>query len=211
MHPPVAMDEWQFMGRPCQEFFSSKDSDCFQLAEDAGTLWHWDANAWNLATVETFIRHGLQASDTVRSAGSTSTLALSASRAEINAKGQIKAWMLKKWHTTTPKSEWRFSSLKFPIFASKLARFSKWWVQLWKWQQGGNASVRFAAAQFERLEGFLVHFNHFMHHEVTVHGATPINFAPDAFGSPTILLYICSGLIVAGLTGLQGNGLPRGL
>lgn len=38
MHPPVTMDEWKFMGRPCQEFFSSKDSDCFQLAEDAGTL-----------------------------------------------------------------------------------------------------------------------------------------------------------------------------
>ena len=46
----------------------------------------------------------------------------------------------------------------------------------------------FAAAQFERLEGFLVHFNHFMHHEVTVHGATPINFTLDAFGSSTIYL-----------------------
>ena len=44
-----------------------------------------------------------------------------------------------------------------------------------------------------------------------MHGATPMNFAPDAFGSSAILPYICSGLIVAGLTGLQGNGLPRGL
>lgn len=44
-----------------------------------------------------------------------------------------------------------------------------------------------------------------------MHGAIPMNFASDAFGSSTISIDICSGLIVAGLTGLQGNGLPRGL